>query len=103
MPGVSAHVTVTTCAHVLLLPHPSVANHVRVTDCWQSPFGTVLMMVTVIFVLQSLAIGASKLQFVKQSTVLLVAQVRTGGVVSITVTVCEQLVVLLQQSVPCQV
>ena len=75
--------TVTDWLHVLVLPHASVACHVRVIIRGQTPLVTVLRMETVRFVpLQlSLTVGASKVQAVPHWTVLLVAQLRTkaGG------------------------
>src|SRR5215470_5097494 len=47
---------------------------------------------------RSVAVGGSNVQFEPHSTVLFVAQVRTGGVVSTIVTVCLQVFVLPQQS-----
>ena len=46
----------------------------------------------------SVALGESNVHCEPHSAVLLVGQVRTGGVVSRTVTVCEQLKRLLQES-----
>ena len=66
------------------------ASHVRVTIAWQkSPLVTVLRIVSVRFVPQhaSRAVGSSKFQDAPHSTVLLVAHVSTGGVVSVIVTV----------------
>ena len=69
------------------------------------PLVTVLSTVMVTLVPQqtSEAEGASKLQAEPHSTVLLVAQVITGGVVSTTVTVWLQVLLLPQQSVACHV
>ena len=66
------------------------ASHVRVTIAWQkSPFVTVFRIVSVRFGPQqpSRAVGSSKLHAAPHSTVLFVAQVNTGGVVSVIVTV----------------
>jgi len=97
--------TVTVWLQVAVLLQASVACQVRVMTIGQIPLVTVLRMVMVTFVpLQlSLAVGASKVHGVLQLTVLLVAQVRTGGVVSTTVTVWLQVAVLLQASVAIQV
>src|SRR5436853_447323 len=77
--------------------------------CEQGPLGvpsgftlvTVLTSVITTLVPQqrSKAIGSSKLHGLPHSTVLLEAQTRSGGVVSLIVTVCVQAAVLLQQSV----
>ena len=88
------------------MPHRSVACHVRVM-AWEHalPLVTVPSTTTVTLVpLQaSKAVGASKLQAAPHSTVLLLAQVRTGGRVSLTVTVWLHMFVLLQQSAATQV
>ena len=51
----------------------------------------------------SRAVGASNIHGLPHSTVLFVAQVNTGGVMSVTVTVWAQVMLLLQQSVACHV
>jgi hypothetical protein len=71
------------------LPHASVARQVRVAlkVFPQAGFVTV-PTITMLFVPQvSVAVGALKVQGAAHSTVLLLAQVITGGVVSTTVTV----------------
>ena len=97
--------TVTVWLQVLLLPQQSVACQVRVMDTGQRPLVKVLSTVMVTFVPQqaSKAVGSSKLQVEPHSTVLLLAQVITGGVVSSTVTVWLQVLLLPQQSVAFQV
>src|SRR5436190_315728 len=78
----------------------------RVITCEHGPelLVVVLSTVTVGLALQqaSNAVGSSKLQLEPHSTVLLGAQVKTGAVVSATVTTWLQLALLLQQSVTCQ-
>src|SRR5487761_1955933 len=84
------HKTVMVWLQVLVLPQQSVANQARATasGCGQTPLVTVLSTLTVTPVQHaSEAVGGSKVQGTPQSTVLLLAQVRTGGVVSTTVTV----------------
>jgi len=89
---------------VLVFPQASVATHVRMKTFGQMPLVTVLKIDIVTFVLQaSLAVGASKVQAVPHWTVLLVAQVSTGGVVSTTDTIWLQVLVLPQASVANQV
>src|SRR5262245_55784156 len=56
-------------------------------------------MVTLVPLQPSLALGSSKLQTEPHSTILLVAQVRTGAVVSTTVTVWLHVELLVQGSV----
>src|SRR5437867_85193 len=97
--------TVTSWLQVLLLPQQSVAAHVRLMSCGHVPgFVTVLRIVMVTLVPQqaSAAVGGSKPQGVPHSTVLLVAQVITGGVVSTTRTSCVQVMRLSQQSLASQ-
>src|SRR5438067_1929858 len=69
------------------------------------PFVTVLRIMTVRLVppQASRAPGASKLQAEPHWTVLLVAQVSEGAVVSTRVTVWLQMLLLVQGSVACQV
>ena len=64
-----------------------------------------LKMVSVTFVPQqaSKAVGGSKVQAVPHSTNLFEAQVMTGGLVSVMVTISVQKAVLVQQSVACHV
>src|SRR5436190_1429277 len=62
-----------------------------------------IVMVTLVPQQASIAVGGSKLQLVPHSTTLLVAQVRTGGVVSTKVTIEVHVTLLLQQSVATQV
>jgi hypothetical protein len=72
--------TVTVWLQETLLVNASVTLQVRVMNCGQTPFVTVLRMVTVRFepLQASLAVGASKVQAVPQ-TVLLLGQVSKGG------------------------
>src|SRR5439155_18043342 len=61
-----------------------------------------IVIVTLVPSARSMAAGASKSQAVPQRIILLLEQVSEGGVVSTTVTVCEQVVALPQESVACQ-
>src|SRR5205823_4067408 len=89
---------------VALLLQQSVACQVRVMDIGQKPFVTVLSTVMPTWLQQaSRAVGSSKLHAEPHSTVLLLEQVITGGVVSRTVTIWLQMDLLPQQSVACQV
>src|SRR5207244_1643797 len=85
-------------------------SQVRVMSSAQGPMAGLLLVTvpnTVIVTLvpqqASVAEGGSKLQVLPHSTVLLVAQVKTGGCVATAVTVWLQVALLLQQSVACQV
>jgi hypothetical protein len=84
--------TVTVWLHVLLRLEQSTASQVRVmvSEHWL-PLVTVSKTLTVTLEPQqrSKAAGASKVQTEPHSTVLLVEQVMTGGVVSTVVTVAE--------------
>jgi hypothetical protein len=62
-----------------------------------------MLIVTLVPAQPSVAVGAVKVQATPQSTTRLVAQVRTGGVVSSTTTVWLQETVLLLQSLAVQV
>src|ERR1039457_6135519 len=97
--------TVTVWLPVALLLQRSVACQVRVMSCGQRPLLTVLrtVIVTLLPLQASTAVGRSKLHVEPHCTVLLLAQVITGGVVSTTVTVWLQVALLLQRSVACQV
>src|SRR6266446_2324350 len=100
--------TVTFWLHWAKLPHASVACQVRVTSKvlpqWPVVLVTVLRIVMVLLALLSVAVGASKVQAVPCSTVLLVLlQVITGAVVSTTVTFWLHWAKLPQASVVCQV
>src|SRR5690349_7550277 len=65
----------------------------------QSPFVTVFKtFIAGLRQQRSVAVGGSNVQFEPQRTVLFVAHVRTGGVVSTSVTVSLQVFVLPQQS-----
>ncbi len=97
--------TVTVWLQVLVLPHESVASHVCVMTCGQVPFVTVLntVIVTLVPLQVSKAAGGSKVHALPHCTVLLVAQVKTGGVLSTTFTVWLQMLVLPHKSVASQV
>src|SRR5206468_1472353 len=91
---------------VLVLLQQSVACHVRVKVCVQPvPLVRVLNTTSIRLVPQQASerAGGSKLHRQPQSTVLFEAQVSSAGVVSFTVTVWEQELELLQQSVTRQV
>src|SRR5438552_2373737 len=81
--------SVTVWLQVLVLPQASVASHVRVISFGSVPLVTVLRVLTeTIAPLQaSRPAGGSKLQGVPQMTILLLAQVSTGGLVFCTATV----------------
>src|SRR5262245_8581672 len=99
--------TVTVWLHSAVLPQASVARHVRVAAkvLPQRPVRLVTVPTTVMVTLPqvSLAVGASKLQLLLHSTVLLSAQVMVGGVRSATVTIWLHSAVLPQASVARQV
>src|SRR5204862_24366 len=61
-----------------------------------------IVMVTLVPSARSMAVGTSKSQAVPQRVVLLLAHVNEGGVVSVTVTDCEQVLALPQESVALQ-
>src|SRR5712692_5638222 len=108
MTGAVVSTTVTFWLQELLLPQASVACQVRVASkvLPQCPVTlvTVLRIVIVALPLLSVAVGASKVQAVPCSTVLLVLlHVMTGAVVSTTVTFWLQELLLPQASVACQV
>src|SRR6266404_792221 len=108
MAGAVVSTTVTFWLQELLLPHASVACQVRVASkvLPQCPVTlvTVLRIVIVALPLLSVAVGASKVQAAPCSTVLLVLlHVITGAVVSTTVTIWLQELLLPQASVACQV
>jgi hypothetical protein len=68
-------VTVTVWLHVLLFPHESVTNQVRVISRGQEPLVTVLKTEIEILVPQQLvAVGGVKTHFDRQPTTRLVAQ-----------------------------
>jgi hypothetical protein len=87
------------------LPQASVARQVRVAEkvLPQVKLVTVLTTMMVLVPQVSVAVGGSKVQAVPHSTVLLAAQMITGGVVSRTVTVWLHWAVLPQASVARQV
>jgi hypothetical protein len=97
---------VTVWLHEALLEQPSVAVQVRVIAREQA--GPLVMvpvtrMVTFVPTQLSDAEGVSKVQAEPHWTVLLLAQVMTGGVVSTTVTAWLHDAVFEQQSVACHV
>src|SRR5580765_4679558 len=101
MTGGVVSTIVTVWLQVLVLPQQSLASQVRVTTCGQIPvFVTVFSTTAITFVQQlSLTVGASNVQFEPHSTVLFVAHVIVGGVVSTTETTCVQVAVIPRQSV----
>lgn len=99
-------VTITVWLHVATLPQQSTACHVRIAVLVQpTMFVVVLVMVTVTFVPQhkSVAVGGVNVHGVPHVRFRLLAQVNTGGVVSVMVTTLVQRDVLVQQSTACQV
>src|ERR1035437_7304068 len=89
---------------MLLLLQQSVSCHGLVMTSGLVPFVTVLKVrVTLVPQQASVTAGGSKVQLVPQATVLLVAQVSTGGMVSTTVTVWLQILLLKQASMASQV
>jgi hypothetical protein len=94
--------TDTIWLHELLLLQVSVAVQVRVTTSGLIVFVTVRTLI-VTLPQPSVAVGGSNVQGTLQSTLLFVAQMRTGGVVSTTVTVWLQVTLLVHASVACQV
>src|SRR5262249_57260977 len=108
MTGAVVSTTFTVWLHWAVLPHASVATQVRVASKVVPQWPAVLVTVptTVITALPplSVAVGGSKLQAVPSCTVLLVLlQLMTGAVVSITLTVWLHCAVLPQASVATQV
>src|SRR6266705_1313923 len=106
--GAVVSTTVTFWLRWALLPQASVACQVRVASKvlpqWLAVLVTVLKIVMVLVPLLSVAVGASKVQLVPSSIVLLVLlQVITGAVVSTTVTFWLQEALLPQASAACQV
>ena len=94
--------TVTVFVQKLLLPQQSVAFHVRLMTCRQEldPLFVTVFTVTGTMLLQQLSetLGGSNDQVWPHCTVLSGAQVIVGGVVSRTVMVWLQVLVLPQQS-----
>src|SRR5436309_9448677 len=92
---------VTVWVHRARLLQLSLASQVRVA--WKLPpepaLVTVPMMATNTAPQLSLAVGSSKLHSWAHSTVLLLAQVMTGAMVSLTVMICTQEAELVQSSV----
>src|SRR5882724_6043006 len=106
--GAVVSTTVTFWLHWALLPQASVACQVRVASKvvpqWLAVLVTVLTIVMVLLPLLSVAVGASNVQAVPSSMLLLVLlQVITGAVVSTTVTLWLHWALLPQASVACQV
>src|SRR6266550_5242274 len=101
--------TLTVWLHWVLLPQASVADQVRVASKvlpqWPAVLVNVLSTVMVMFVPPlSVAVGASKVQGAPSCTVLLVLlQLMTGAVVSMTLTVWLHWALLPQASVAAQV
>jgi hypothetical protein len=81
--GGTQDTTVTAWLHVLLFPHVSVTIQVRVMTLGQTPLVTVPSTAIVKLVPQQegVAVGGSKVQVETQVTVLLLTQVRVGGMV----------------------
>src|SRR5437899_2517712 len=98
--GAVVSTTVTVWWQVALLPHSSVAVHVRVAAnvLPHNPL-VVVTFVTVTLPHVSLAVGASKVHADVHSTVLSGAHVMIGAVVSTTVTFWLQRALLPQASV----
>src|SRR5216683_2970010 len=106
--GAVVSTTVTFWLQEALLPQRSVACQVRVASKvvpqWPAVLVTVLTIVILLVPLLSVAVGASKVQALPSSIVLLVLlQVITGAVVSTTVTFWLQEALLPQASVACHV
>src|SRR5439155_25433294 len=106
--GAVVSATSTVWLHWLKFPQASVACQVRVASKvlpqWQRVLVTVLTIVIVGGPPMSLALVASKLQAVPNSTVLLaLLQVIAGAVVSTTTTVWLQRLKLPQVSIACHV
>src|ERR1039458_4899140 len=104
MTGGVVSTTVTVWLQVLVFPQASMTSQVWVMTCGQTPLVTVLATVLTTFepLQASVTIGALKLHSVPHCTVLLLAHVSTGGVVS-TVTVWLQVLLLPHASVNSQV
>jgi hypothetical protein len=103
--GGEAHVISIVCWQVFVLPQASIANQVRVTSqaVWLITLVTVVSACTVTEPLLSLATGGVKDHAFVDATVVLVGQTIVGGVVSLTVIVWMQLVLLPHWSVAVQV
>src|ERR1041385_4907552 len=96
MAGGLVSTTNTVCEQVLVFPHASVALQVRVAENVGPQPALVVVLTTAVVALPqvSLAPGSSKVHGVPHSTVLFVAQLITGGVVSTTEMVWAQVLVL---------
>src|SRR6266700_2983709 len=109
MTGAMVSMTLTAWLHWALLPQASVAAHVRVASKvlpqWPAVLVTVLRTVMAMLVPPlSVAVGASKLQAAPSWTLLLVLlQLMTGAMVSMTLTVWLHRALLPQASVTAQV
>src|SRR6266566_4046667 len=109
MTGTVVSMTLTVWLHWALLPQASVAAQVRVASKvlpqWPALLVTVLTTVMAMLVPPlSVAVGASKVQAAPSCTVLLVLlQLMTGAVVSMTLTVWLHWALLPQASVAAQV
>ena len=97
--------TLTVWLQTTLLLHASVAFHVRVAIKAPPPrtFVTVpeVTIVTLVPSQVSSTLGGSKVHGCPHSTMRFVAHVRTGGVVSITLTVCEKDALFEHASMAC--
>src|SRR5262245_9068668 len=102
--GAIVSATATVWVQVEALLHGSAACQVRVIRRGQLPLVTVVrtVMITLVPVQPSTAVGGSKLQIEPHSTVLLVAQVMAGAIVSTWVTIWVHVLLLEQASVACQ-
>src|SRR6266571_509759 len=108
MAGAMVSMTLTVWLHWALLPQASVAAQVRVASKvlpqWPAVLVAVLTTVIVALPLLSVAVGGSKVQAAPSWTVLLVLlQLMTGAVASITLTVWLHWALLRQGSVAAQV
>jgi hypothetical protein len=104
--GGAVSVTITVWLQVAVLPQQSTACQLRVWVRVQpTMFVVVLVIVTVTFVPQqrSEAVGGVNVHGVPQLKLRLLAQVSTGGVVSVMVTTFVQIAMFVQQSIACHV
>jgi hypothetical protein len=99
-------ITVTVCWQVLVLLHASIAAHVRVAERVFPQRALVTVPRTITWFVPHAsagAVGESKVHGDPHSTTLLLTQLIVGPVVSITVTVCWHVLVLLQASIAAHV
>src|ERR1043166_857100 len=105
--GAVVSTVVTVWVQVTMLVHGSAMVQMRLARKVPPTSGLVLVlrmvMVTLVPLQASVAVGLSKLQALPHWTVLLLAQVMTGGVVSTTVMVWLQELLLPQMSLTSQV